>query len=719
MRLLSIPLLCALFASVVIAESSESTLGTSEVPGEISEENEVEGPEATIFNGVQVPPMPEIEGEKFNSTVKDGYWFVKHYSPYCPHCIHIAPTWQTLYEYYYTSKPVPVGQTSNSASTSMNTFTAYYNFHFGSLDCIAYGSACSAHKVGSFPTFILYKDKEEVKRFEGAKDMKGLSDFIEDTLETIRPGSRPLARPELPEPGATGSKDLHGPEPAPPADSKDTKLTPSASAESAATKTKSAALNATPAKKKPMKPAKPASTPNPLGTSISFTAESFQNSVTMTQEPWFIKFYAPWCGHCQAMAPNWVQLAKEFKGKLNIGEVNCEVETRLCKDVRVRGYPTILFFRGGERVEYDGLRGLGDFVTYANKAIDIGDGVKDIDAEEFKLLEEKEEVIFLYFYDHATTSEDFAALERLTLSLIGHAKLVKTNSAALADRFKITTWPRLLVSRDGRPTYYTALAPQDMRDFRQVLHWMQSVWLPIVPELTASNSREIMDGKLVVLGILTRERPNEFMMAKKEIKSAALEWMDKQTQNFQLERQELRDSKQLRIEEAEDRNDQRALRAAKSIRINMDKSEQKEVGFAWVDGVFWERWIRSTYGIEVSKDGEKVIINDEDSRRYWDTTISGNAIMASRTSILETIGKVVKSSPEIKAKTTISSFEKFFFDMRGAISGHPFLSIGVITGIVLGVMMWGRGRIRRNRGGFFRLDEKDGLLGGGVNGKVD
>jgi protein disulfide-isomerase len=46
----------------------------------------------------------------------------------------------------------------------------------------------------------------------------------------------------------------------------------------------------------------------------------------------------------------------------------------------------------------------------------------------------------------------------------------------------------------------------------------------------------------------------------------------------------------------------------------MDKSEQKEVGFAWVDGVFWERWIRTTYGIEVTKDGEKVIINDEDVR---------------------------------------------------------------------------------------------------------
>jgi protein disulfide-isomerase len=44
-----------------------------------------------------------------------------------------------------------------------------------------------------------------------------------------------------------------------------------------------------------------------------------------------------------------------------------------------------------------------------------------------------------------------------------------------------------------------------MWDTRQVLNWMKSVWLPIVPELTASNAREIMDGKIiVVLGIINR-----------------------------------------------------------------------------------------------------------------------------------------------------------------------------------------------------------------------
>ena len=105
-------------------------------------------------------------------------------------------------------------------------------------------------------------------------------------------------------------------------------------------------------------------------------------------------------------------------------------------------------------------------------------------------------------------------------------------------------------------------------------------------------------------------------------------------------------------------------------------------------------------------------------RRYWDETISGNFIMASRTSILETIGKVSVSPPKIKPKTTISSFEKFFFDIRHAISGHPFLSIGVVAGIILGVFTYGR-RHRKQRGGFFRLDEKEGLLGANGGGKVD
>ncbi|KAG9710340.1 thioredoxin-like protein, partial [Aureobasidium melanogenum] len=599
------------------------------------------GPKGTVFNGVNVPPITELSGTTLDQDISKGTWLVEFFSPYCHHCKAFAPTWQTLHEFYYTSDPLPA---SKDSPDSLNSFTRFYDFKFAKLDCVAFGSACSDKNINSFPTVVQFKDGKEVDRKVGALPMKDEVKWIETMLEAIKPGSRQKDGPKLPKVGATSSPDFKGAAIVGPAKEADA-IAEATKSITSSTSTKSL-LKATKIAKE---------TANPAGTSVPLTAETFQQKVTTTHDPWFIKFYAPWCHHCQAMAPSWHAMARDMKNKLNIGEVNCEVERRLCKDVNVKGYPTLIYFQGGERIEYEGLRGLGDLISYANKAVSAGDGVVDVDAAAFEALEKEEEVIFLYFYDHATTSEDFQALERLLLSLIGHAKLVKTKDPALSARYKISTWPRLIVSRDGKPTYYTPLSPRDMRDFRKVLGWMQANWLPIVPELTSSNARDIMDHRLVVLAILSRERKEDFVIAKRELKSAALEWIDKEIQAFQLERQELRDAKQLRIEEAEDRNDQRGLRAAKQIRIDMNEINRKEVGFAWVDGVFWERWLKTTFGIDV-KDGEKVVINDEDNQRYWDLTSTGNPIVPSRVSILETLPKVVASPPKISPKHKNSFF---------------------------------------------------------------
>jgi protein disulfide-isomerase len=542
--------------------------------------------------------------------------WVKHYSPYCGHCKAIAPHWQTLYEFYATSDPLE-GLTKGGQPdlSSPNSFHGFYNFHFASLNCVAYGDVCSKNGIQAWPSFVLFKDGQLVEKYSGQRSMEAFSSYVEEKLEQIKPGSRPRGGVKVPKAGAKTADHAalpgtHLSKDKDPAAGAAAGEKHNQQAAELSTETSSALLASETAKNGRSQTKKPGLPPNPKGVSVPLTAETFQKLVTNSQDSWFIKFYVPWCSHCQHLAPTWAEMAKEMEGKLNIGEVNCEQNARLCKDAKVSAYPTIYFFRGGERVEYEGLRGLGDLLSFGEKALDSD--VKYVDAATFKEMEETEEVIFVYFFDQATTSEDFAALDRLTLSLIGHAKIVKTESKILANRFKISTWPRLLVSRDGRPTYYNALAPKDMRDFRKVLNWMQSWWLPIVPELTASNAKDIMTGRYVVLGVLTRDRPDEFLQSKRELKNAALEWMDKQKQAFQLERQEMRDSKQLRIEEAEDRNDQRALRQAKSRVISItEENFRKGVGFAWVDGVFWERWLRSTYGIDVSK-GERVIINDEE-----------------------------------------------------------------------------------------------------------
>jgi protein disulfide-isomerase len=47
------------------------------------------------------------------------------------------------------------------------------------------------------------------------------------------------------------------------------------------------------------------------------------------------------------------------------------------------------------------------------------------------------------------------------------------------------------------------------------------------------------------------------------------------------------------------------------MHINIREEDKKQVAFAWVDGDFWDRWLRTSYGVDV-RDGERVIICDED-----------------------------------------------------------------------------------------------------------
>lgn len=498
----------------------------------------------------------------------------------------LAPKLQTIYEFYYTSDPLPASSEPKDTKSSLNSFSRYYDIKFAKLDCVAFGTACSNYNVGSYPTMILFKDGKELKRTTGDREMVKLSAFIEECLEIIRPGSRPVGGfPELPTVGVSSfSTD---------------KVTPATELEAQPTSMLS----------------KPRQTPNPEGISEPFTLETFDTVVTKSLDPWFIKFYAPWCPHCQRMAPSWKGMAREMKGRLNVGEVNCDVEKKLCKDMGVRAYPQLSLFRGPDKLVYEGLRGIGDLIDYANRTVDALGAIQDVTLDEFELLEKNEDVVFVYFHDVATTKEDFMALERLPIKLIEHAKLVKSSDRDLATRFRVNTFPRLIVSRKSTSAAYDLLMPQDMRNVERMWKWMQTVWLPLVPELTANNAQELMKGKYMVLAILDREQKEAFSLAQRELETAATEWMEKEEHAIMLERQELRDAKQLRIEEAQDRDDERAEMNAKRIRINTDDIRRKEVAFAWVDGVFWERWVKQSFGISV-EDGPRVVIDEEDVSPY-------------------------------------------------------------------------------------------------------
>eukprot|EP00922_Rhytidocystis_sp_ex-Travisia-forbesii_P072773 GHVS01108486.1.p1 GENE.GHVS01108486.1~~GHVS01108486.1.p1 ORF type:complete len:459 (+),score=112.32 GHVS01108486.1:123-1499(+) len=90
------------------------------------------------------------------------------------------------------------------------------------------------------------------------------------------------------------------------------------------------------------------------------------------KRPWFVEFYAPWCGHCKSLAPDWEKLAKEMKGKVVVAKVDSTKETVLSKQFGVQGFPTLKMFPAGDKsvqtaIPYDGPRGANELISFARQ----------------------------------------------------------------------------------------------------------------------------------------------------------------------------------------------------------------------------------------------------------------------------------------------------------------------------------------------------------------
>ena len=83
---------------------------------------------------------------------------------------------------------------------------------------------------------------------------------------------------------------------------------------------------------------------------IALDDDTFQRTITGTDLPVLVDFYADWCGPCKMMAPAVDALAKAQQGRALIGKLDTERARQTAGAFGIRGIPTVIVFRGGREV---------------------------------------------------------------------------------------------------------------------------------------------------------------------------------------------------------------------------------------------------------------------------------------------------------------------------------------------------------------------------------
>ncbi|MCL2724648.1 MAG: thioredoxin [Polyangiaceae bacterium] len=82
---------------------------------------------------------------------------------------------------------------------------------------------------------------------------------------------------------------------------------------------------------------------------IEFTDANFDAEVLKSSVPVLVDFTATWCGPCRVLSPVVEGLADEFAGKYKIGKLDIDEAPAVTQRYGVRGVPTVMVFKNGER----------------------------------------------------------------------------------------------------------------------------------------------------------------------------------------------------------------------------------------------------------------------------------------------------------------------------------------------------------------------------------
>ena len=98
---------------------------------------------------------------------------------------------------------------------------------------------------------------------------------------------------------------------------------------------------------------------------LELTQATFSKHLSRNDIPVLVDFWAPWCGPCKMMAPQFAQAAQLLEPQVRLAKVNTEAEQSLGAQYAIRSIPTLALFRGGREIaRQPGAMGAQDIVNW-------------------------------------------------------------------------------------------------------------------------------------------------------------------------------------------------------------------------------------------------------------------------------------------------------------------------------------------------------------------
>jgi thioredoxin 1 len=88
-----------------------------------------------------------------------------------------------------------------------------------------------------------------------------------------------------------------------------------------------------------------------MSSPIELTDDNFEAEVLESDKPVLVDFWAAWCGPCKMVSPTVEEISKEYEGKLKVGKLNVDDNSKTASQYGIMSIPSLLFFKAGQVVD--------------------------------------------------------------------------------------------------------------------------------------------------------------------------------------------------------------------------------------------------------------------------------------------------------------------------------------------------------------------------------